>query len=102
MGGDDSEGLADIQRSLEVGLIGVHGRLDVIIERLDHHGRRVDQHEEKIGALDSRLDTVEKTAVTRQDMEARAKRTINIVAVVMTGIGILIATLTAVVLALAT
>ena len=102
MGGDDSEGLADIQRSLEVGLIGVHGRLDVIIERLDHHGRRVDQHEEKISSLDSRLDTVEKTTVTRQDMEARAKRTISIVTVVVSAIGIVVGAVITLALALAT
>lgn len=102
MGGDDTEGLADIRRSVEVGLTGVNGRLDVIIERLDHHGRRVDQHEERIGSLDARLDVVERTAITRQDMDARGRRTISIVALVVTGIGILIATLTTVILALAT
>lgn len=102
MGGDDSEGLADIQRSLEVGLIGVHGRLDVIIERLDHHGRRVDQHEERIGHLDARLDQVERTAITRQDMDTRAKRTISIVTVVVAGIGILIGALVTIILALVT
>ena len=102
MSSEDTDGLADIRRSVEVGLTGVNGRLDVIIERLDHHGRRVDQHEEQLGSLDARLDEVERTAVTREDMDARGRRTISIVALVVTGIGTVIATLTAVILALVT
>jgi len=102
MGADGTEGLADIRRSVEVGLTGVNGRLDVIIERLDHHGRRVDQHEEKLVGLDSRLDEVERTAITRQDMDARGRRTISVVALVVTVIGIVVATLTTVIITLAT
>lgn len=102
MGTDDTEGLADIRRSVEVGLTGVNGRLDVIIERLDHHGRRVDQHEEQLASLDARLDAVERTAITRDDMDARGRRTISIVALVVTVIGIVVGTLTTVIITLTT
>lgn len=99
---EDAGHLADIRRSVEVGLTGVNGRLDVIIERLDHHGRRVDQHEEQLTQLDTRLDAVERTAVTREDMDSRGRRTISIVALVVSAIGIVVGTLTTVIITLTT
>lgn len=87
---------------MEVGLTGVNGRLDVIIERLDHHGRRVDQHDEELTAIRGRLSTVEQTAVTREDMDSRGRRTVSIVAVVVTIIVALVGTLTTVFITLLT
>jgi hypothetical protein len=94
--------LADIHRVVEVGLTEVRGRLDVILSRLEQQDKRADQHENQIAGLDTRLDTVERTAVTREDMDARGRRTISIVALVVTGIGILVGTLTTVIITLVT
>ncbi|WP_435107781.1 hypothetical protein [Nocardiopsis synnemataformans] len=114
--------LADIHRVVEVGLTAVNGRLDVIIERLEHQDRRADQHEAALAVLDTRLDGIdramatredidrvttrvsalEQTAVTHTDMDARGRRTISIVALVVTGIGILVGTLTTVIITLTT
>lgn len=88
--------LADLRRTVEVGLTAVSGRLDVIIERLEQQDKRADTHDEKIGTLDARLDSVERTAVTREDMEARQRRTISIVTVIVSAVGVI----TTVVLAL--
>lgn len=94
--------LADIHRVVEVGLTEVRGRLDVILSRLEQQDKRADRHEEQITGLDTRLDAVEKTAVTREDMDARSRRTISIVAVVVTIIVALVGTLTTVFITLLT
>lgn len=88
--GEDSNALADIRLAVEVGLTAVNGRLDVIIERLEHQDRRADQHAEQLVGLDARLDTVERTAVTREDMAARQHSTLGWVTVIVTVIGIIV------------
>jgi hypothetical protein len=114
--------LADVRRVLEVGLTAANGRLDVILSRLEQQDKRADQHEGQIAGLDTRLDAVERTAttrdetdtikmklgtletaaVTRADMDARSRKTISIVAVVVTIIVALVGTLTTVVITLVT
>ncbi|WP_117199264.1 hypothetical protein [Nocardiopsis sp. TNDT3] len=94
--------LADVRRVVEVGLTAANGRLDVIIERLEQQDKRADQHAAQLATLDTRLDEVERAAVTREDMDARSRRTISIVALVVTGIGILVGTLTTVIITLTT
>src|SRR5699024_2860305 len=95
---DGSGELADLRRTVEVGLTAVSGRLDVIIERLEQQDKRATRHDQQIGDLDDRLDWVERTAVTRDDMEARQRRTISIVTVIVSAVGVV----TTVVLALIT
>ncbi|MFL1441812.1 hypothetical protein [Nocardiopsis protaetiae] len=102
MSGEESSTLADMRRVLEVGLTELRGRLDVIIERLEQQDKRADAHAAQISELDGRLDTVEKTAVTREDMDARARRTISIVAIVVTCIGIVVGALVTITLTLVT
>lgn len=101
-GGEESSTLSDMRRVLEVGLTAVNGRLDVIIERLEQQDKRADLHASQIATLDSRMDAVEKTAVTREDMDARGRRTISIVAIVVTIIVAAVGTLVTVILALVT
>ncbi|WP_017599191.1 hypothetical protein [Nocardiopsis lucentensis] len=83
---DDS--LEGLRRTIEVGLAQVSGRLDVIIQRLEHQAARTDEHARQLGELDTRLDELERVTVTREDMDTRATRTIAITAVIVTGIGI--------------
>ncbi|GAA0989274.1 hypothetical protein GCM10009551_045910 [Nocardiopsis tropica] len=93
--------LADIHRVVEVGLTAVNGRLDVVIERLEQQDKRADAHETQLATLDSRLDAVERAAVTREDMDARGRRTVSVVAVVVSGIGIVVGALVTIAVTLA-
>ncbi|WP_017601659.1 hypothetical protein [Nocardiopsis lucentensis] len=94
---DDS--LEGLRRTIEVGLAQVSGRLDVILQRLEHQAARTDEHARRLEELDARLDDVERVTVTREDMDTRATRTIAVTAVVVTGIGIVVGAVTAVAVA---
>lgn len=99
MSGEDSNTLADIRRVMEVGLVAVNGRLDVIIERLEHQDRRADAHESQLASLDTRLDSLERHGVTHQQMDNRQKRTLGWVSVIVSLIGILVGAVVSVVIA---
>lgn len=91
-----------LQSSLDVGITRITGQLDVILQRLDQQDKRGDDHASQLGTLDTRVDALERTAVTREDLERRqsaAARSVGIVVSVVAivasvGTSVLIAALT--------
>ncbi|MFC4565030.1 hypothetical protein ACFO4E_24505 [Nocardiopsis mangrovi] len=76
--GSVNEGFANVRTDFAA----TRGQLDVILQRLDQQDRRVDGQAEQLAALDSRVDALERFAVTRDDLarrQAGSARTIGIV-----------------------
>lgn len=57
-----------LQSSLDVGLTRITGQLDVILQRLDQQDKRADDHAAQLAILDSRMDAIERTTATRDDL----------------------------------
>lgn len=92
--------LADFRRTTEVSLARIEGNLALLLQRQDQQERRTDTHDTRIGALDNRLDQVERNQVTRADMDERSRRTIAWLGVVMTIVSVLTATATTIIIAI--
>jgi hypothetical protein len=92
--------LAEFRRMTEVSLTRIEGQLALLIQRQDQQDRRADAHDTRLAALDTRLDLVERTQVTRSDMEERSRRTVAWMGVVMAIVSVLTATGTTVIIAI--
>lgn len=92
--------LAEFRRMTEVSLTRIEGQLALLIQRQDQQDRRADAHDSRLAALDTRLDLVERTQVTRSDMEERSRRTVAWMGVVMAIVSVLTATGTTVIIAI--
>lgn len=95
-------GILNLQNSVDVGFARVEGQLALVIQRADQTDRRLTAHDDEIAELTDRVGTVERSAVTRSDMETRqasSARTITIVVsivalIISAGMSIGIAVLT--------
>ncbi|WP_336214840.1 hypothetical protein [Nonomuraea sp. LPB2021202275-12-8] len=87
--------LSELRRSLEVGLEKVGGTTALILQRLDQvddrHAELVHRVEQdravadvRHAALETRLDAVEREAVTRTQLADRTKQIIAVVSVLVT------------------
>lgn len=105
--------LARLRGEVLVRLTEIVGQLTLLRQqadqastRADEQGRQADTRAagqaRQIEHLDGRQDTVEKTMVTREDMEARSKRTLAWTAVIVTIVSAVMATLTTVIVTIAT
>ena len=88
--------LGDVDRKVS----GLGGRLDRIADQAD--GIRLDVVEVRGDITDheTRIRSLERTAVTRDDMAERSRRLLTTVSLLVTVIGIVIGTLTTVIIAL--
>jgi hypothetical protein len=95
-------GILNLQNSVDVGFARVEGQLALVIQRADQTDKLLTEHAEQIAAIDTRLDVVERSAVTREDMEKRqaaSARTVGIVVSILalitsSGVAILTSLLT--------
>jgi hypothetical protein len=92
--------LAEFRRMTEVSLTRIEGQLALLLQRQDQQERRADAHDARLVVLDNRLDTVERTQVTREDMDKRSARTIAWMGVVVAVVSILTATATTTIIAI--
>lgn len=99
--GETAAALAEIRRLVEVGFTRTDGQNSLILQRMDHaDGRhtelvkRVDQDRTDTTArgeaLERRLDTVEREAVTRVQLADRTKQIIAILGLLVTIVGVII------------
>jgi len=88
--------IADLQRAMEVGFERLAGQLGGQIALL---GQRLDQADvhrvetvQRLDRYDERLDALERTSVTREEMTERSRRTVAVAGVVMTVLSLLVGT----------
>lgn len=90
--------------SVDVRLTEITGALALLNQRSEAADRRADErekaHEERmtelakrITTVDERLDIVERTAVTKTDLDNKGKRTVSVVAVIVSVAGLIITTI---------
>lgn len=103
--------LSEFRREVSVSLAEIRGDVRLMLQRGEHSERRVDDLARLITRLDERLDLVERDQVTRAQlderdqaaraqMDERSRRTIAILALVITVVSILVGAGTAVAIAL--
>lgn len=86
--------LAELSRKIDVGFTKTDGQLALLLQRTEAMERRADQQARDLESLESRLGKVERTAVTRSDMDKRTQRIIAIVAVLVAAAGIILGVIT--------
>lgn len=102
--------LAKLRGEVLVRLTEIHGQLTLFAQRAEQAAVRAEEQArdaaaraatqaEQIEGLDGRLDTVEKTQVTRSDMDKRSQRTLAWTALIVTIVSFLTATGTTIVIA---
>ena len=92
--------VAEFRRMTEVSLTRIEGQLALLLQRQDQQDRRADQHDTRLVSLDARLDQVERTQVTREDLEKRSGKTLAWMGVIVAVVSILTATGTTVIIAI--
>lgn len=92
--------LSELRRSVDVGLTEVRGQLALLLQRSDQGDRRADQHEKTIDVLEERLTRMERDTVTHADLDKKSSRTITVLSLIMTGVSIVTAAATAIVIAI--
>lgn len=91
--------LAQLKSELLLAMAEMRGDTRLILQTLQQHDRRADQQDDRIKglevqlvtaerALDQRIDTIERDAVTRSQLEERSKKTIQILALISTFVSI--------------
>ncbi|ROO82569.1 hypothetical protein EDD29_0049 [Actinocorallia herbida] len=92
--------LSDLHRLLEVGIERLAGQIGLLGQRLDQqdvrhldHGQRLDRHDE-------RLDVLDRTAVTREDLNEKSRRTIATLGLITSVLGIAVGALTSIIIAI--
>ncbi|MFB4294783.1 hypothetical protein ACBI99_44640 [Nonomuraea sp. ATR24] len=86
--------LAKLSEITAVGIADIKGQLALLVQRADHAERRVDElaariseissaSEARYAALETRLDTLDREAVTRPQLAERSRQIIGIVSVVV-------------------
>lgn len=79
--------LAELTRKIDVGFAKVDGQLALLIQRTQAMEARADGQDAALSTLDDRVDKVEATSVTRAEMDERAKRTLQVVAIIVAVLG---------------
>lgn len=92
--------LADFRRTAEVSLARIEGALALLLQRQEQSERRADAQDAVLAKLDTRIDQVERSHVTRDDLDKRSQRTIAWMGVIVGIVSILTATATTVVITL--
>lgn len=83
--------ITELKGSMDAGMARIEGRLDLLVQRAEHTDQRAADHAALIQRLDDRVDKVEATAATREEVRAemneRSRRTIQIVAIICALLG---------------
>lgn len=74
--------ITELKGSMDSGMARIEGRLDLLVQRAEHTDQRAADQAALLQRLDDRVDRVEATAVTRVEMDERAKRTLQVVAII--------------------
>lgn len=80
--------LQDLRRVTEVGLERVNGSLALLVQRLDQADERDDHLNKRLDTMTSRVETMERTAVTHGQLDARTSRIYVVVGLVLTALGL--------------
>lgn len=73
--------------SMDAAMARIEGRLELLVQRAEHSDQRADGQDAKIERLDRRADQLEVTRVTRAELDERFKRTLQVVAILVTLLG---------------
>lgn len=90
--------ITELKGSMDAGMARIEGRLDLLVQRAEHSDQRaaeqaawIQRVDDKVVKVDDRVDKVEATAATREEVRAemneRSRRTIQIVAIICALLG---------------
>lgn len=94
--------LSEFRREISVALAELRGDVRLMLQQGEQRDRRVEDLANGLTALDERLGDLERTAVTRDDLDRRSGRTITILGLVVASTGVVSSTITATVIAIVT
>lgn len=97
---DSALALSEFRREVSVALAEIRGDVRLVLQRGEQSERRMDDLARLVARLDERVDEVERTSVTRADLETRSGRTIAIIGLIVAATGVLSSTATATVIAM--
>lgn len=83
--------LANLQRSLEVGMTKIQGDLSLVLQRLDQSDARHAELVKRVEDLEKARRDSAATVVTRADQAQRWARGAGVVGLVLTGLGVVVA-----------
>lgn len=93
----DDAAIAQLRSELLLRLTELSGDVRLILQRMDQMDTRAQEHGNALAALDGRVDAVERTTVTRQELDrrdeqVRAKTTqrLTVIGLIITVVNILI------------
>lgn len=89
--------LANLQRSLEVGMVRIQGDLTLVLQRLDQSDARHADLAKRVDELEDRQITVEKGAVTKDDQSRGWNRGLGLVSVMVAAAGLMVTAVTSVI-----
>ncbi|MER6891983.1 hypothetical protein [Streptomyces halstedii] len=65
--------VTELRGSVDAGMARIEGSLALLVQRAEQSDRRADGHAGQLHRLDERVDTLERTGVTRIELDALAK-----------------------------
>lgn len=89
--------LANLQRSLEVGMVKIQGDLTLVLQRLDQSDARHADLAKKVDELEKRQDSMEKGAVTKDDQSRGWSRGVGLLGVLIAAAGLVVTAVTSVI-----
>lgn len=92
--------LMDVRKTLEVGFAETRGSLALLLQRAEQTDTRLGEQAVRVEKIDGRLHTVETTAITKAELDARNRRVWTVVSVLVTAGGVITAAATTVIVAL--
>jgi len=91
--------ITELRGSMDAALARIEGRLELLVQRAEQADQRAADQAQQLRAQDGRLDTIERTMVTRGELDERdtraqaqanerSRRTLAVLAIVVTALGI--------------
>ncbi|TDD90766.1 hypothetical protein [Actinomadura rubrisoli] len=102
MTGDQDAALAlsEFRREVGVSLAELRGDVRLVLQRGEQSERRLDDLARQVAKLDERVDLVERDQVTKPQLDERSRRTIAILALIVTIAAALASTAATVIIAI--
>jgi len=94
--------ITELRGAMDAALARIEGRLDLLVQRAEQSDQRAAEQSDELRRHDERLDRLEREAVTRADMDRRMSRTIQVLGVIATMLGIAAGAGTNIIIALVT
>jgi len=85
--------LQDLRRITEVGLTQVSGQLALLVQRLDQADERSSHLNQRLDRTDARVDQLERSAVTIEQLNARTNRVYILLGLLVSALGVAAAVL---------